>query len=366
VSFGCPAGSAGIDCAIGAGASISDYADAGLGTGAELGVGCTTPVPDGGLGHPCAFGGKNPSQAPFFMLQPIGRSVYNALQAKLVQNVNHPLPGLKAVNLQISYSLSRLNSTGGAPLSGLSADSDQDFILQTADNDKPGRYYGPSLLDRTHQLSFGGYVDAPGGFRIGLISHFYSPLSAPIAPSLPGDTGEIFRTDYTGDGTVGDPLPGTRLGEFDRGVNAKELSGLLANYNATVAGTATPAGQVLINNGLMTLTQLQDLGGVAPTVGSVVPGQVNFPWLKASDLKLAWRHTFKERFTIEPSVGFYNVFNFANFNLPPNTMNGLLDSGGAINTTDRATNEAFRVGNGTGVYALGAARQIEWGLRLSF
>jgi hypothetical protein len=29
-------------------------------------------------------------------------------------------------------------------------------------------------------------------------------------------------------------------------------------------------------------------------------------------------------------------------------------------------NETFRVGNGTGVYALGAARQTEWGLKFSF
>ena len=30
-----------------------------------------------------------------------------------------------------------------------------------------------------------------------------------------------------------------------------------------------------------------------------------------------------ERFTIEPSVGIYNLFNFANFNLPPTIMIGV-------------------------------------------
>jgi len=94
---------------------------------------------------------------------------------------------------------------------------------------------------------------------------------------------------------------------------------------------------------------------------------VNFSWLRSIDLKLTWRHSFKERFTVEPSVGFYNVGNFSNFNLPPNTMSNLLDgSSGSLNGTDRAGLEPFRVGNGTGVYSLGSQRQIEFGMRLIF
>jgi hypothetical protein len=49
-------------------------------------------------------------------------------------------------------------------------------------------------------------------------------------------------------------------------------------------------------------------------------------------------------------------------------MNGLLlgQGNGSINGTTRSDNESFRVGNGTGVYALGAARQIEFGMRFEF
>jgi hypothetical protein len=247
------------------------------------------------------------------------------------------------------------------------------------DNNNPSRYYGPSLLDRTHQVSFGGYVDVPFGFRLGLVSHFYSPLSSVIAIPNSGSSGEIFRSDFTGDGTVQDPMPGTKLGSFGRDVNAAGLTGLINNYNQNVAGTATPAGQVLVSNGLMTVSQLQSLGGVAQSVCPPPPtadpncvnsagSQQNFGWLRALDLKLAWRHTIAERFTIEPSVGFYNLMNFANFNLPPTTMNGLLfgPGSGSINGTTRSDQEAFRVGNGTGVYSLGAQRQIEFGLRLTF
>jgi hypothetical protein len=365
-------------------ADITDYTGNGLATPNDVGgVGCSQPGSAGGLGRPCAFGGVNSSQNQAFFLKPIGRSVYNALQMKLTQNVSNPLRGVKAMNFQIAYSLSNFSNTGGAQLTATPSDSDQDFVLTAADNVKPGRYYGPALLDRTHQISFGGYADVPGGFRFGLIAHFYSPLSSAIVAPNFGSSGEIFRTDFTGDGSVGDPVPGTHLGQFDRSVNAGGLTGLIGRYNTTTANQATPAGNVLIQNNLMTLTDLQALGGVAPHICLPPPAldpdpscsapdspgnQVNFTWLRALDLRLAWRHTFHDRFTIEPSVAFFNLPNFSNFNLPPNTMNGILfgTGNGSINGTTRADNESFRVGNGTGVYGLGAQRQIEFGLRLIF
>jgi hypothetical protein len=364
-------------CAISAGATIDDYAFFGLGTPNDSqGVGCGQPTEAGGLGRPCAFGGLNANQNQAFFLKPIGRSVYNALQMKLTQNVNNPMRGVKALNFQMSYSLSNFSNTGGAQLTGTPGDSDQDFVLSAADNNNPGRFYGPALLDRTHQISFGGYADVPGGFRLGLIAHFYSPLSSAIVSPNFGDTAEIFRTDFTGDGTVGDPVPGTHFGQFDRGTNASDLNALISSYNTTYGGKPTPAGNVLIQNGLMTADLLAAAGnadagiapGVAPIIDSAPAGQVNYTWLRALDLRLAWRHTFKERFTIEPSVGFFNLPNFSNFNLPPNTMNGILfgAGNGSINGTTKADNEAFRVGNGTGVYGLGSQRQIEFGLRFVF
>jgi hypothetical protein len=349
--------------------TMSDYAAFGLGTPNDVaGVGCNQPGSAGGLGRPCAFGGVNASQNQAFFLKPIGRSVYNALQMKLTQNVNNPFRGVKAMNFQAAYSLSNFSNTGGAQLTGTPADSDQDFVLTAADYNRPGRYYGPALLDRTHQISFGGYADVPGGFRLGLIAHFYSPLSSAIVAPNFGSSAEIFRTDFTGDGTVGDPLPGTHLGQFDRSTNAGSLNALISSYNTKQGKQATPAGNVLIQNGLMTLTDLQGLGGVSPVIDPAPPGQVNYTWLRALDLRLAWRHTFKDRFTIEPSAGFFNLPNFSNFNLPPNTMNGILfgAGNGSINGTTKAANESFRVGNGTGVYGLGAQRQIEFGLRLIF
>ena len=61
------------------------------------------------------------------------------------------------------------------------------------------------------------------------------------------------------------------------------------------------------------------------------------------------------------------MFNFSNFDLPPNTLTGVVNgSVGSINGTNAANRIANRVGIGTGVYGLGSPRAIEFGLQVSF
>jgi hypothetical protein len=370
IALGCPAGPAGINCAITNGATIATYAGNGLGSSADMG-GTTCAV---ALGYDCAFGGINPNAPPLPFLSPVGRSTYDGLQMKLAQNVKNPFRGAKAINFQIAYSLSRFDNTGGAVAadSTVTASSgDQDFIVPSLNNANVNQYFGPSTLDRTHQLSFGGYVDLPAGFQWGIIAHFDSPLALPlIVPNTAIGAGEIFRTDFDGDGTTQDPLPGTKNGSFGRSINASNINAVINNFNSTVVGTPTPAGQTLINAGLMTSAQLSALGGVAnggTPLPLAPPGEVNLSWLRTFDTTIRWSYTIKDRFTIQPSVGAYNLFNFVNFDLPTSMLSGLLTGQtGSINGTDYNGHFANRVGAGTGVFTLGSPRQVEFSLKLIF
>ncbi len=298
---------------------------------------------------------------------------------KLVQNTANPMRGVKAANFQIAYSLSRfvnpLAFAGNTPPSNPVSANDQDFVLQAADNDNPLKFMGPSLLDRTHQISFGGSFDVKYGFRFGLIGHFYSPLSSPAIVGSTGSGGQIFQTDFTGSGVGSQPLPGTTNGSFMRDFGVGGLNNAISRYNTTTASQPTPAGQELITANLFTFAQLQTIGATPPTLATAPQDQLLFPWVKAFDFRLSWSHTFMDRIKLEPSVGIFNIFNFANFNLPPGAMSGWLDEGGSsINSVHTHVqpgetgpeSDTFRVGNGTGVFGLGSPRAIEWGLRLTF
>jgi hypothetical protein len=369
-----------IQCAINAGAQIANYARNGLTSASDFGAVCSVAL---GVNHACAFTGINPNAPPLNFFKPVGRSRYDGLQVKLAQSLDHPVRNLRALNLQVSYTLSRFKNAGGAGNAAL-VNADQDLGVGALDNSRPSRYLGPSLLDRTHQLSFGGFVDFPLGLQLSVLSHFWSPLSASLmVPNTNLGFGEIFRTDFTGDGTVQDPVPGTHVGSFERGIDAANINRVLTNYNDTVALHLTPAGQVLLQNGLFTTAQLGvgdslcysnpngmpvgSLCAIAPPVQLAPRGQVNLAWLRALDVRIAWTYRIREGMALQPTVGFYNLLNFANFDLPGSALNGLLTgAAGQVNGTTRIGHNVSRVGLGTGVYSLGAPRQCEFGLRLTF
>jgi hypothetical protein len=364
------------------GATMGDFSANGLDSANDRG-----PVP---CPH-CAFAANNRNVGAFYEFHSGGRSVYNGLDLKLVQNVQHPFRGVKYLNFQGTYTFSRYVNAGSIGSGANAAGGDADFGSTGLNNRNPLSLIGPGALDRTHQFNFGGYGDLPLGFRLGLISHFWSPFAAtptvlPVASATNAGPTGIFTSDFIGSGQIGNPLPidqtssscGTMGGEcnyglynvgaFMRSIGPEGLTKAVANYNSTIGGTLpTPAGQALVNSGLFTLSQLQALGGVATPVSPVVSGQVGLGWLKAFDLEFSWvGHFWHERLTLQPSVNFYNLFNFSNFDSAANALAGQLSgTPGSINGTVQA-GRPDRIGAGTGVFAFGAPRTIEWGLKLQF
>jgi hypothetical protein len=383
-----PAETAGCPQAVSAGASSQAAINCYIAANVTLPQGISTGIADlasNGLdsansfcgGVPCfvtlapnaAFPGKNKFLGTNQMLFPIGRSVYNGLQMSLKQNKSNPFRGVKSMNLQVSYAFSRYKATA----------RDTDFINFSEDNNLTSRFLGPNGLDRTHQISFGGTMELPQHFRLSVISHFYSPLPLDLRLPTTGEPGGLFVSDVTGDGTgdgtgvsnggVGDLLPGTKLGSFGRDTSVSGLNKLIDNYNQNFAGQPTPAGAALINAGVLTPGQLATLGGVQQQLVRAPEGQVNLAWLRALDLRFGWSWKVRDRVAFEPSIAFFNTFNFANFDGVNNTVSGILDgSSGSVNGTTAAQRSVggTRTGVGTGVFGLGSPRALEFGLRLTF
>jgi len=347
-------------------ATITDFSANGLDSGYVVCGGFACPN--------AAFGGVNNGlTGANQMLFPIGRSVYNGLQMTFKEDVQSPFRGVKHMNLQVSYSLSRYVATA----------RDSDFINFPTDYANPLASMGPNGLDRTHQLSFGGVMDLPARFRLSLIGHFDSPLAANLTLPVSGVGGGIFQTDITGDGTgdgsvasnggLGDLLPGTKLGSFGRDVNVSDLNKLISHFNTTYVGTPTPAGQVLLSHGF-TQADLTGLGAViGPNPLPAVPQDaIGQSWLRTFDLGLNWGYKIKDRVEIRPGVTFYNVLNFSNFDGPAVPFSSVLD--GTVGSPNGTTNaglhgaqgNSLRLGLGSGVNALGAPRVVEFELKVSF
>ncbi len=393
IANGCPIGSGQVTCMInsvvvngtplGVSGAQAAYSAAGLDSNLQ--------TKGGGPCNYCAFPGTNPltgnsgAVGGVDMLFPDGRSVYSGLQMKLVHRIDKPTRYVKGANFQVSYSFSKF----------ISQVQDQDFINIATDNDNPTRFTGPNGLDRKHQLSFGGTFDLPFHTQLSAIGHFYSPLARSLQLPQLTNGGEIFATDWLGAGlgasAAPEPVPGTQIGQFQRGTDIGNLQSVINNYNHTYANTFTPAGACLLANNVsasshficpgqisgpevMTAGDLTALGWVMPTLGSVAPGALGIPWLKSMDLKASWPIKVKEHVTIEPSASIFNVFNFANAFLPGNLPSASLAPGSGAylapnvigGVAPGSSLTPYRASFQSGTYALGAPRQFEFGLRISF
>jgi hypothetical protein len=190
--------------------------------------------------------------------------------------------------------------------------------------------------------------------------------------------GEIFRSDLTGDGTVGDLLPQTFIGSTGK-YSTSNLTQVIKHYNTTYAGQLTPAGNALVASGLFSQAQLQQsLGAFAPAIQGLPGHYAQATWMKTIDLRLSWPFRVGERVKLEPNVSVFNAFNFANFGGAGNQLSGVLNGapGSSLNNASSAgycgssttfcTSRLDRVLPGSGTYANGAPRQMEFGVRITF
>jgi hypothetical protein len=380
-SFGCAGGysSAAITCAIAAGAQIADFASNGLDSGITFNG--TNPASYVGrtVATGAAFPGLNPLLGQGLFLLPVGRSGYDALQIVFREQKSHPVPGIMSSNLQISYSLSRIVSTANPAINaGNTGVGDQFFSSPSYDFDHPTAYIGRNGLDHTHQVSFGGSATLKYGPQIGIIGHFYSAAATDLNLDNGGTSGSatagIFQSDVTGDGTIGDLVPGTGPGAFMHQYKGNNLNKLISQYNATQAGQLTPAGQALVASNLFTQQQLIALQAtqqpIVPVSEQIGPENAFYRNLDVSVSYPIRITRLREGLSLVPGIAFYNVGNFSNFrdytngtlaNTTTGSSSGLLN--GPNGFTDHDLN---RVQRGSGTSDIGGPRTTEFQLKLNF
>jgi hypothetical protein len=393
--FGCGSGfsAASIDCAISKGAQITNYAGNGLDSGLDFAGGSPCPT--------CAFPGINPNVGQNQMLFPIGRSTYDGLLVGLKSNLNHPMPGMKRMNLIASYTLSRYRAQA----------ADSDFINFATDSNDPLHFTGPNALDRTHQVSLGAVMDFPFATRIALTTHWDTAIPLNLTLPQSGTPGEMFRTDLTGDGTNGDVVPGSNIGSFGRNIKKGQLNNFITDYSNSDGNQLTPAGQALVSAGLFSQTELQQLCAITPSLAPLgncaannptlqlalaPPGNVGVSPVFTFDIHATWEikmnkliHALPESVVLEPQAALFNLFNYQNHDPFGNVLSGVLSgSPGSVNGTTAHNQNGCSQGNSTsdilnpalctgrtnlvtpgsssGVNWYAVPRQAEFGVKLTF
>ena len=126
-----------------------------------------------------------------------------------------------------SYALGSYKGTNGP--------GNDDFPATGFNNDNWFESYGPLPTDLRHILNLSGLVELPQRFQISFNVSSYS--RPPFSVYVSG-------IDFNGDGTQNDLLPGTKVNEFNRGLDKQDLPGLVERYNEEFAGKLTTSGQI--------------------------------------------------------------------------------------------------------------------------
>ena len=252
-----------------------------------------------------------------------GFSKYLAMQVRFKGRVqNHFHNFIHNGDYSIGYTLSRNLAIQGSTRTEFLNNAE----FKLGDVNSHG-YFGYSGLDHTHMINASVVLQVPLGFTIGSIVTLQSapPVTLDIPDINLSGAPAIFSTDLYGQGSIGGGapvgtiLPGTREGSLGRDIKSwAQLNQVITNFNNTWAGKLTPAGQALVNAGLMTPADLAAQGGTVPTI-PLVPTTNPWPFNKfwnadfsiMRPIKLGFIH---EGVNIEPIFQIFNLFNHSGLN----------------------------------------------------
>jgi hypothetical protein len=142
----------------------------------------------------------------------------------------------------------------------------------------------PLILDYTHIVNVAGVVELPRRFELGL--NFSYSSAPPFSPIVGG-------IDFNGDGTTGDLLPGTVLGQFNRGFGKEDLTRLVNQFNRTYPGTLDAQRRIIPRIALPPSCSLDHNS-------------------QALDLRLSRTFVFRERWRLTLIGEGFNLYNAAN------------------------------------------------------
>jgi hypothetical protein len=243
------------------------------------------------------------STGPIDVWEASGRATYKGLLVRADKRFSHRFQFLA------SFAYSR--NTGNDNGNGFNLDN----WLQNS---------GPLSMDLTHVVNLAGVAQLPWRFELGL--NFAYSGTPPFNAFIGG-------IDLNGDGTTDDLLPGTTLGQFNRGLGRSGLVRLVDQFNQTYAGTADPHSLAI------------------PRL--TLPGRYaldrNFHSL---DLRLSRSFVYRERWRVSLIGEVFNVYNNANLS----GYSGDLTSPAFGQPTSRATQ----------VFGSGGPRSFQLALRLTF
>jgi hypothetical protein len=155
----------------------------------------------------------------------IGRARYRGLLVRAEKRYS------RGTQFLVSYALGSYVGTNGT---GTGTSENPGGRVFGFNNDDWFENYGPLPTDQRHVLNVAGFIDLPWQLQLAFSTAVYS--RPPFAPYVLG-------VDFNGDGTRDDLLPGTRVNQFGRGLDASDLEQLVSDYNREFAGRMVSGGQ---------------------------------------------------------------------------------------------------------------------------